>query len=568
VIARQGLAVIIAAVVVVSASGGEQAPAHSAHPEDPGRGMNVVVVTIDSLRSRNLASYGYERETMPFLEAWASGAVVFPRAYSTSAWTFPGVASLFTGLYPGRHGLDARGREMRDLPTLHGILAAAGYRVPTVNHFPNTPGFGTVNLEPHWVNPVTGKGGNLTEWLGSSEALERAFLAWDHWRGSHLPYAPRPPHDTAFGAGTDHPAAEFVRSHVVIPATIQAFGPDDRDVIIDQYDASLRWTDTRWEALLAALEANGLADNTIVVVTADHGEELLEHGLVGHASTTLYAQLFEEAVQIPLMIRVPGAQLQAPQCRVSQVDVMPTLLALMGHPVPAGLDGRDLSAVMRGAPCPEVPIYAESLQGGFQAHDESARTFVWSVQDGDDKLIVTRSAAGDKRALYALDEDPGETDDIAAGDPETLARLTGLLGEFIDRSGGPEYWRGRASDDILPRGTPTEVMAAPQILDPPDGTALAFAATDGVIAGTWTGSPAATYVIEYDVGNAANRTRGTFEVEGNRYEFGPVPAEVWRNLSQFNPWRLRLWPKVAPDKKSPWATFTVTPPASSLPQRP
>jgi len=553
--------------LVASACGGESNSAPAAPTVAPGKGMNVVVVTIDSLRPRNLATYGYERSTMPSLQAWATNAVVFPHAYSTSAWTFPGVGSLLTGLYPGRHGLDGRERELRDVPTLHGILRAAGYRVPTVAHYSGTPWFRVIDFEPRWENPQTGKRGDLVEWLGSAESRERPFIAWDHWRGSHLPYDPPPPYDTAFGAGADSAAADLVRSYVVIPAAIQAFAPSDRRAVMDQYDASLRWTDDRWAEVQTALEANGLADNTIVVVTADHGEELLEHGLVGHASTTMYAQLFEEVLQIPLMIRVPGAALQPPQCRVSQVDVLPTLLALLGLPIPDDLDGRDLSAAMQGGACPEVPIYAETIQGGFQARDESSRTFLWAVRDGDQKLILTRSDDGDDRQLYALNADPEELHDTALAEPASVDRLEALLITFIDRSGGADYWRGRPDAGAAPRRIATEVIAAPEILDPLDGATLEFESTEGVVAGSWSGSPAASYVIEYDVGEDANRTKGTFEIEGNRYEFGPVPAEVWHNLSQFNPWRLRLWPKAAPDKKSPWATFTIAPP-SPLPQRP
>jgi len=565
---RAALPGVLLIGLAASACGGGGAPAPAAQTTALGEGMNVLVITIDSLRSRSLATYGYERSTMPSLEAWAAEAVVFPHAYATSAWTFPGVGSLFTGLYPGRHGLDGRERELRNVPTLHGILAAAGYRVPTVAHYPGTPWFRVIDLEPRWENPQTGKRGDLVQWLGSIEARERPFIAWDHWRGSHLPYNPPSPYDTVFGAGADTAAADLVRSYVVIPAAIQAFGPNDRGPVIDQYDATLRWTDGRWGEVQAALEANGLADNTIVVVTADHGEELLEHGLVGHASTTMYAQLFEEVLQIPLMIRVPGATLRPPQCRVSQVDVLPTLLALLGLPIPPDLDGRDLSATMRGAPCPEVPIYAESIQGGFQARGESARTFVWAVRDGDQKLILTRSDEGESRQLYALNDDPEERQDRAAVESETVGRLDALLTALIHRSGGDSYWRDRADAEAFTGRMPTEVLAAPEILDPLDGATLEFESSEGVVAGSWSGSPAASYVIEYDVGEGANRTRGTFEIEGTRYEFGPVPREVWHNLSQFNPWLLRLWHKAAPDKKSPWASFTIAPPATFSPQRP
>jgi arylsulfatase A-like enzyme len=403
----------------------------------------------------------------------------------------------------------------------------------------------------------------MLAWLGSSAARERPFFLWYHYRGLHLPYNPTSPNDSLFGEVPATPGIEQVRQYVVIPADLQNFMPEDRASIVNLYDGELREFDDFWGQLIAALEQSDLLDETLIVLTADHGEELMEHGLVGHASTTTHATLYDEILRIPMIMRAPGEELRAPGCQVSQVDVMPTVLALLGLPIPVGLEGRDLSETLRGAVrCEERTVFAESILGGFQSRGETARAFVWSARTPEWKLIRRRNLDGEEsHELYDLVSDPGEKVDLF-GAPDSSAPadlLERALDGYFMAHGGPDYWQEAVVEAPPARRGVTEAAMPPRILFPADGSRLGFDDSEATVAGEWTGSPTARYIVEYDVGVDQFRTTGQVEVVGNRLEFGPAPLDVWNSLVQFNPWRFRVWPQGAPDQKSDWISFTIEP---------
>jgi len=579
-----GFAAVLASVAVVALAGASAAPPSGASPFlSPGSPvprtlvslavppvappassrLNLLLVTVDTMRPDHLGIYGYQRDTTPRLDRFASGAAVFPNAFSVSAWTFPGVVSVMTGVYPARHGYDARGRRIApDAITLQRLLGDAGYRVPALSYDSGIPGIQALQVEdpPGWMEPEREGGAKLLQWLRSPEAREGPFFAWYHYRGLHLPYDPAPPDDTAFGEVMASPGVDQVRRFIIIPAELQAFRPEDRQAVVDLYDGELLAFDRFWGGVVDALEEAGLRDATLVVLTADHGEELLEHGLVGHASTTRYATLFDEVMRIPLLIRRPGEELSALECQVSQVDVMPTALSLMGLPVPEDVQGRDLSPALRGAPCEEGPVFAESILGGFQARGESARSFVWSVRTPEHKLVVRKDADGEESSeLYDLVADPGETRNRYRDHAAAARRHEELLEEFFARHGGPDYWK-RALEEAPPTHpgqAPEEVALAPRVLRPADGARLEFDAEEGQIRAEWSGSPVAQYVVEYDVGTGRYETTGRIPVDGNRLEFGPVPLDLWNSMADYNPWRFRVWHRSAPDRVSAWIEVEI-----------
>jgi len=551
---RQVALVLAVGILVVSPAA---APAQSAQDTRP----NVLLLTVDSMRADHLGPYGYSRPTSPRLDDFSRNAAVFPSAMAVSSWTFPGIVSLLTGVYPARHGLDARGRVFDDsLPTLQGLFYEAGYQVPDLALITPIPGMNALQVDPRWQRQrgETEQGGALLDWLRAPAAREAPFFAWYHYRGVHLPYEPQPQYEELFGHIPSTPGLDQLQQFGVIPAELQSFSPEEQDIAVDLYDEGVRYFDDLVGKVVDQLEATGLDDRTIVVITADHGEELFDHGLVGHASTTRYAQAYDEILHIPLILKVPGRALTAPQCQVSQIDVMPTLLALTGLPVPAGVEGRDLSAALAGAPCDERPLFAESIQGGFQARGESAASFLWAVRTPDWKLIVRRHGDGTTdRELYDLSADPAEQTDVLAQEAAVAARLGGLLDGFFDAHGGPDYWIRPVDEAPDARREAKAPATPPQIIAPRDEATLAFEESGTAISGEWSGSPTAEYVIEYDVGEGALRTAGTFMVTGTHFSYGPIPLELWETLVQFNPWRVRIWPAADPTKKSDWTTFSL-----------
>jgi arylsulfatase A-like enzyme len=213
----------------------------------------------------------------------------------------------------------------------------------------------------------------------------------------------------------------------------QAFG--DRPV--DLYDGEIVHTDAHIGRLLAALEALGLADNTIVVLMADHGEEFWDHGRDTHGKT-----LYREVVRVPLGIRVPGMPARRVKEPMSLVDLMPTLLELLGiTPPDIPMAGRSVSGLMRGEPAREVGVLLESrlhqrkdvtleayILGGWKIIVETQRAEIWAEQGG-------AGTEPPKRAfLFNLEEDPDETEDLSGRHPEIVRRLQEKLAEAVGRA--------------------------------------------------------------------------------------------------------------------------------------
>ena len=307
-------------------------------PTAPLRDYNVVLINVDTLRADRLGCYGHTRDTTPFLDRMASEGVRFERSYSTSSYTRPSVASLLTGLLPtaagsiGWAGAIAPGAE-----TLAERFAEAGYRT---GFFSNTAmlqdplftqGFDTV---AHLARTT---GISRAGPVLSDRALEFAgahadekLMLYLHYLDPHAPYDPPEENILRFSSsvaarplslvGEVRPNLEALRR--------QGFGPGEarfEDLRL-RYDAEISHTDDSIARLVAGLERFGLLDRTLVVVTADHGEEFLEHDFVEHAWT-----LFEESLSVPLIFWAPGVleprTLDAP---VSGVDVLPSLLDLVG----------------------------------------------------------------------------------------------------------------------------------------------------------------------------------------------------------------------------------------------
>jgi len=179
-----------------------------------------------------------------------------------------------------------------------------------------------------------------------------------------------------------------------------AFGTERKS---DLYDGEIAFTDRAIGRLLAGLTSLGLAERTVVVLFADHGEEFGDHGGIAHGHT-----LYGELLHIPLIIRAPGFAPRRVSALVRQIDVMPTVLELLGLPVPEDLEGTSLVPAMRGEPLPDLPVLGELRQSQRHRFD--------SLQRGSWKLLLDRVA--DRVALYDLASDPGEHEDVAASEPE------------------------------------------------------------------------------------------------------------------------------------------------------
>jgi arylsulfatase A-like enzyme len=355
---------------------------------------NVILIVIDGLRADHLTPYGYSRNTSPFLDELASRSVLFENAISQSSWTKTSVASLLTSLYPDAHGVrtptDVLPASARLLPE---VLQEHGYRTCGIHgnpwleeRFGFDQGFDDFRFT-HW-NKDTFDAEELNEQALRclEENSDRPFFLYLHYMDAHTPWRP--------------------------PAEFDDFGPAH----VDKYDGSIRYLDSRLGDLHDQLRERGLLDDTWILVTADHGEEFGERGnKIGHGLT-----LYREVLHVPLVIHRGHRQQAAPGRRVRRqvrlIDVAPTILDLVGLPIPDPMEGVSLAAnVVDAYPGPVEDLEAFSQVG---RHGAARDRDLIAVTTSEFKYIL--DFEGGAEELYELSGDPAETRNLAAQNPALL----------------------------------------------------------------------------------------------------------------------------------------------------
>jgi arylsulfatase A-like enzyme len=413
---------------------------------------NVLLISLDTLRADHLGSYGYPRDTAPFIEArLAREGTVFERAVTSATTTGASHMTIFTSLQPSVHrlvGITGPGVLPDGALTLAEALRAHGFETGAVTedaaiarHRGFERGFGSyvetdIGSSPKGAMSATLAAGR--RWI--DRVGERRFFLFLHTYQVHYPYVPPQEYGTLF---------EGAPPRKRVPAGLpEEWHPD-------AYDREIRYTDDLLGEFLGDLETRGLLDGTLVVVTSDHGEAFLEHGYVAHG-----AGLHEEILRVPLIFRGPGVPAgRRVDATVGLVDLMPTLLDLTGVPAVPGLMGRSFADVVRGGPpeptWSERPFFSEAWRGVRVETDEEGQ-LRWvdvprpgfAVRVGSRKLIRYRDGDGFRYSYYDLDSDPGEERDLYREDPESSRDLRRLIEEYVeataelkdrlsgDRSGG------------------------------------------------------------------------------------------------------------------------------------
>jgi arylsulfatase A-like enzyme len=299
---------------------------------------NVVVVVIDSLRADHLGCFGYGRATSPFLDSVAGQSVLFERANSVSSYTLEVVPALLSGLLPSSGGT-ATGWLSTPPPedNLGEMFGRAGYKTgfftdqPALAELAVDRGFAEVDhVETRWGISQVGP-------LLSARALEfvrqnkhRKFMMYLHYMDPHAPYDPNKESYLRFaGEVYPNPLNLYDQVRPVLPQLLaEGFGPGEArfDDLMLRYDAEIYEADSAIRLFFEGMKRHGVLDNTLVVLTADHGEEFLDHGYVEHAW-----RLYAESVHVPLFFYAPKflnpARVSQP---VSLIDVAPTVLDLAG----------------------------------------------------------------------------------------------------------------------------------------------------------------------------------------------------------------------------------------------
>ena len=395
------------------------APAASS-PHPP---KGILILLVDCLRADHLAAGGSTLGATPNLDRLASSAVVFDRASAVASWTRPSVPSLWTGLYPSEHGLTdliEGGKGVRggvlseDAVTVAEAMQAAGYRTALIgNQFQLSPRFGMAqgfDLYQNNVKSAHGMRENLLGWL--DEAPERPFFAYLHYLEIHWPYWQRA--STRGRFGSDAIVSKLDGNLDELRAGIDSgavvLDDADRKELAARYAESLAALDNEIGMLLDDLEKRGVLDETLVVVLADHGEELGERGGIEHGHT-----LKEELLHVPYIWRLPktwrGRGQSHEAAMVETRTLAPTLMALVGQPIPPRVSAPSLLPWLAG-PRPAAPPYrilAAESNGMFEVRDE--------------RFKLLAQPAKKSFELFDLEADPGERRDIAAEHPAEFEAL-------------------------------------------------------------------------------------------------------------------------------------------------
>lgn len=391
-------------------------------------GCNLVLVSLDTLRADRLGSYGYTRNTSPGIDALADRSFVFLNAIAQFPSTPESHRSLFTGRYAFRGGR---------APTLAQILRQQGYRTAgfTGGGFVHRR-FGLAGGFEHYYDEVEYNGlrditPRLLTWL--REGRNAPFFLFIHTYDIHCPYTPPEPYFSMF-AGDYRPDFELEGKCGLNFFNQRALSAADVEFISAVYDGGVRWVDHMVEKLLAEFDALGLNEDTIFVITSDHGEALGENGFFGHG------RLSEEQIRVPLILRVPGARPQRIREPVQLVDVLPTALALLGIEPPPNLDGVDLTPILRGDFSFEGrrPRLTMSQPGDL------------AFRVDDTWLLILRRSTGEKE-LYNLSA--ASRRDVSAAHVELTTSLEKELREIVrPRALRPNEAERRPDfDDLDPR---------------------------------------------------------------------------------------------------------------------
>jgi arylsulfatase A-like enzyme len=421
---------------------------------------NIVLVVMDTVGARHMSLYGYERPTTPRIEALAREATVYGHAISPGNMTLTSHASLFTGIYAARHGaLPPFGVLGAERDTLAEILARAGYVTAGVvaNHGYLDDSFGLAQGFQHWNQratalPVAARApyflrrrlvrvgrtvvqtaaplpryplaSQITpETLARLDALssvDQPFFLFVNYMDTHEPYDPGPPFDNRFGEPLKREVWISPDHWAGAPLTRT---PEGRRRLAAMYDGAVAAVDAACGAIVDRLKALNQYENTLIIITSDHGEAFGEAGMMGHGGVFLG----QPVIHVPLVIKYPGdSHARRVDRYVSLVDLLPTVLDLLDLPIPTEVQGASLLVEGGGR-----EVISEGIVGEIGRH-ESSRAII-----ADGMKLVLSNISGP--SLYDLSADPEEQQNLyRPDDPRGSAlavRLDAWLGPGDASSG-------------------------------------------------------------------------------------------------------------------------------------
>ncbi len=394
---------------------------------------NVIVLSLDTVRADRLGCYGAEGVRTPGLDALAAAADRYRTCIATAPWTLPSHASMFTGLFPFEHGthgfrveeyVDNAHPLHPDHLTLAEGLAAAGYEtaafvantVYLANRFGLAQGFDTYEVRRQDAAAMTDRALGFLDERGA----DRPCFLFVNYMDAHRPYGMASAEELARLADAEHPAKLLER--LCEQVMVQGAAPGElADRVSALYDEGLGQLDEEVGRLLKGLEARGLLEDALVVVTSDHGEAFGDHGIVEHGK-----DVYESLVAVPLIVKWPGQTEAVEREEVASLVDLPGLIA-RSLPGEAGeLLRRDFPRLPGSHPVTSEVHFARPRE--LQLYGARFQRERVSLREGSYKLIA--GPEGDE--LYNVAVDPKELDDLTGREPDRALALRSRLDSFLD----------------------------------------------------------------------------------------------------------------------------------------
>ncbi len=441
---RYNLIIIIGIILIFISYFVYLSLSHNIETYAPTSDFNVVLISIDTLRSDHLSCYGYYRKTTPHIDKIAEKGIIFKNVFAPSSWTAPSIASLFTSVYPINHGVISGIRYKKNktlyvqeifsdkLITLAEILKAHGFTTFGVSsNYHLSKKFGFARGFDYFYSPPCLPADDVNDvvysWENKIKKSDKFFL-WIHYFDPHSPYHPRLPWIDNYTSKslTKKLKLYLYKTWESIEQLIPMFKKYPRIMsnFTALYDSEINYVDSFLGELIQKLE---LEKNTLIIITADHGEEFTEHGFIGHGKN-----IYKETIRVPLIIKLPYSnRKKIVEKQVSLVDVMPTILEALNINFPKQILGESL--LERGVPS----FWLNKLLSGRNTSNsnfselDTERTLK-SIITPKWKYIYNYRDKTDE--LYNIKIDPLELNNLTDKEPEKQNQLKSQLFEWVSNS--------------------------------------------------------------------------------------------------------------------------------------
>lgn len=459
--------------------------------------MNVLFVVIDALRAKNIGCYGYAKNTSPYIDKFANDALLFENAYSCAVFTDPSLTTVFSGMYPCSHGITTHGERVSvediqsfkdsGIPLLPQILKENGYTTLAIDwlgrwhksgydyysgilnpkklhFFSSAKLLGLNRLYIRAIHPkliedakvVTDRATSLLE-----KVKNRKFFLFVHYWDTHIPYNPPPEYTKRFASldyennqGMKEVFSQFDSDHLAYMKNRVMGKPKTAKEVLVKYDGAISYVDHHLSRLIKTLEDYGIYEKTLIVLTADHGESLTEHGIYfGHHG------LYETTIHVPLILKSPNYSNGRIKGLVQHIDIVPTILDMLEVETDLMFDGASLTPTVDNERMgTRNAVYVEEND---TEHKRAVRTvdykYIYALSEKDAECIACGRIHGGTKELYDLTVDPEETSNIAKEKPEEVNRQKKLVAAILE-----ECFKGKRQPSRMVKEKEFHELMSPQ----------------------------------------------------------------------------------------------------------